>query len=327
MKRTNLIFRILISIFIGILFGILSFQLLHQRGFLASDFQWPLRSGQYILEGKNPYQQVPNNFQYPYDSPYFYPLTTAIFSIPFTHFEPYTAGAFFFGVSSAVLAYAIFSDKWWLWPVFISPCYFIAASVAQWSPMIMAAALLPPAFRALAFLKPSIGIVSFVYKPNVRAIIIILIAICLSLFINPHWPVDWVIAMLSSGNRYEPPLFYPGGFLLALSILSIRHQEGRTLCAMSVVPRHAYWYDGVLLWLLPQNLKQSLALSGLGWIAYIICRLTIPDSLDLSSRLNGTLIWQSIFLYLPALIMVISPDLKHLLNEINISMNNKNKSL
>jgi len=71
MNKLNLKYQILISIIIGVLYGFISFFLLHQRGFLASDFQWSLRAGQYILEGKNPYEQVPNNFQYPYDSPYF----------------------------------------------------------------------------------------------------------------------------------------------------------------------------------------------------------------------------------------------------------------
>jgi len=180
----------------------------------------------------------------------------------------------------------------------------------------MAAALLPPAFRSLAFLKPSIGIASYIYKPNIRAITIILIVVCLSLLIIPLWPVDWLIAMLSSGNRYISPLLYPGGFLLLLSLISIKRREGRTLFAMSVVPRHAYWYDGVLLWLMPRNFKHSLALSILGWVAYFIWKGKFSNNFELTSKLNASIIWQFLFMYIPVLIMVIYRDLIGLIKRI-----------
>jgi len=262
-----------------------------------------------LLNGQNPYTQMPANLPYPLDSPFFYPLVTAIFSIPFTILEPYTSGALFFGICSAILAFAILNDNWWRWPVFLSPCFFIAASVAQWTPLIMAAALLPPIFRSLSFLKPSLGIISFFYRPSFRAIIIIFVVGMLSLLVLPSWPFDWLRIMRQAGGRYVSPFLFPGGFLLVLALISWKRTEGRTLFAMSVIPRHAYWYDGMLLWLLPSNLKQSLILSLTGWVGYLIWDTSIKNVPDLPSRLNASFVWQSLLLYIPALVMVILLDL------------------
>lgn len=275
------------------------------RGYLASDFQWPLKAAEYLLEGVNPYYQVPTNSVYPYESPFLYPLPTALVSIPFTLFEPYLAGALFFGIISGILAYAILRDNWQRLPVFFGASYIIASSVAQWSPLLMAAALLPINFSWLAFLKPTSGLIAFVYRPTIRAVTIYLALVLVSVLILPTWPYDWLMASTSDSGRFLPVVLIPPGFIMVLSIFSIKTRPGRTLLAASLVPRHPYWYDGVLLWLIPETLKQNLVLTGLSWLAYLGWRFLSYDT-NAGIFMSRSWPWQISLMYIPLLILVLT---------------------
>lgn len=297
--------RTIVTLLFGCYGFLISYISLTNRGYLASDFQWPLKAAEYLLQGVNPYHQVPNNYVYPYESPFLYPLPTALVSVPFTFFDPYLAGALFFGIISAILAYAILKDNWQRLPVFFGASYIITSSVAQWSPLLMAAALLPANFRWLAFLKPTSGIISFVYRPTIRAITIYLVLVLITVLILPSWPYDWLMASTSDAGRFLSVVLIPPGFIMLLSVFSINTRQGRTLLTASLVPRHPYWYDGVLLWLIPETLKQSLMLSGLSWAAYFGWRFLSYDE-NAGIFMSRAWPWQITLMYIPLLILVLT---------------------
>src|SRR5215472_3685807 len=86
--------RFLISSLIGIASGVFCWYLLHHFHQGAADFQWAIRAAQYVLRRANPYDT-------PLEQ---YPMTAALFGIPFVRLVPETAAGVFFGISSGLLA-------------------------------------------------------------------------------------------------------------------------------------------------------------------------------------------------------------------------------
>jgi hypothetical protein len=298
---------ILITLFAGTLWFGLSFLLLHQRGAFASDFMKPWNAARALLSGQDPYQVIQGGGNYPFEFPLFYPLPAAILAIPFGLIDdPYVAGATFFGFSSALLALAILRYDWKKFPVFLSAPFYVSASVAQFTPLILALALMPPAWQSVALLvKPTSGLSSFLYKPSARTILLTLILIIPTLFWIPKWPIEWLTAMFETRGHYFIPLLSTGGFLLLLGIPAWRSKEGRAFLGTSLVPHHPYWYESVLLWLVPQTLRQSLVLSLLSWVAYFGWLFFHPKD----EIINSAWPWQIFLVYLPCAILLAFPHM------------------
>ncbi|NMC52390.1 MAG: DUF4175 domain-containing protein [Chloroflexi bacterium] len=176
------------SLIIGICAAALCYGLLKMRGFLTTDFQWAIRGGQALIVGENPYLVLEWKNLFPLGTPFFYPLPAALVGIPFTFLDPYLAGALFFGVSSASLAYGIlrYGQPWQL-SIFLSPAFFISALVAQWSPLLLAGAFIP-AMQFFMVCKPTIGLASFLYNPSKIGLLLAFGFAILSLLWLPEWP-------------------------------------------------------------------------------------------------------------------------------------------
>src|SRR4030095_6354035 len=110
---------------------------------LAKDFSWPWRAARVLLEGHNPYHVVQATGPYPFNVGLFYPLPAAVVALPFAALRPAVAGALFFGLSSALLAFALCRTKSDLakLPLFLSAPFCMAAVLVQWSPLMTAAAM------------------------------------------------------------------------------------------------------------------------------------------------------------------------------------------
>lgn len=74
---------------------------------------------------------------------------------------------------------------------------------------------------------------------------------------------------------------------------------------MAIIPVHSFFYDGLLLWLIPNTFHQSLMLSGLSWIAFWGWKLLIAEDIPLGARLNAARPWQLWLLYVPLLCIVL----------------------
>ncbi len=296
-------YRILLAFCIGCISGFACYLRLENWQKQAADFTFTWRAGQYILSGENPYQKILPQGEYPFQTFFYYPLTAAIASLPFTFFPPSAAGAVFFGLSSFLLAFALSAQGWQHFPIFLSAPFVVAAATAQWSPIILAAALLPP----LAFLltcKPNLGLAVFLYKPTWIGLGSILMFIGISIVLFPSWPADWLRTTQSLSGHPPPALVLPAGPLLLLGAVAWRKPEGRMFLGLSLFPQLLFFYDQLPLWLIPKSFSTSVYLSGLSWLAYFAWRLQSVNPI------TGEVITQPtqyimLLLFLPALGMLL----------------------
>lgn len=267
----NLQNRLWLSIFIGLISFSICFASLARRECDGCDFNVSWRAAWLLAEGKNPYFEIQPVGAFPYNTTFFYPLPAALVALPFSLLPPNLAGAAFFGISAALLAFAVTQDGFQRLPLFLSAPFFIAAALAQWAPLVIAAALLPP-LQWLAIAKPNIGLAALVYRPTWLGWGLSAAFGLLSLVILPGWIWDWRDSLPSAGHP-PPFLVFPLAFVLLLAGLRWKSPEGRLLLALSIVPQTIWFYDQLLLWLVPRSLRASLALAVLSWIAYGIWRL------------------------------------------------------
>lgn len=150
-----------------------------------------------------------------------------------------------------------------------------AWGLAQWSPLMLVAALSPWA-AGLALCKPNLGLAVLAGFPSRRAVLSCLGVLGVSLAVRP----DWIGAWLQNGIPdihgvhvstnpdirslvYEiPVLALPLGPLLLCSALGWRAPAGRLLLVQSLVPQRLSFYDQLPLGLAATSPRQRVA-----WVA------------------------------------------------------------
>jgi hypothetical protein len=297
--------RIILAIAVGIISALACYARLASRGELAADITFSWRAARLLLAGENPYQTIQPGEDYPFQTYFYYPLTSALAAIPFAPLPPYLAGAAFMGLSSAWLTYAITRDGWERLPMLINAPYVVAVAVAQWSPLLVAAALTPWLEWLLAC-KPNVGLAGFAYRPSWRGLLAMIVFAGLALLFVPSWPIDWLRVTRSLEGHPPPIVVLPLGPLLALSVLRWRKPEGRLLLASAILPQFLFFYDQLPLWLIPRSLPANLIYTGISWAAYFAWRRAGLDPL------TGEILRQPgqyilALIYLPALLLVLWP--------------------
>lgn len=266
---------------------------------LAKDFSWPWRAALVLLQGNDPYQVMQATGPYPFNVGLFYPLPAALVAMPFASFPPAVAGALFMGLSSALLAWALSKDQPHRLVMFASAPFCMAALLGQWSPLLVAAAVLPPLQFACAA-KPNIGLVSFAYRPSwVGAFGMVALGV-ISFILIPRWPFEWLEA-LKATPRYRGPAFSLVGAFTLLAILRWHRKEGRLFTAMALVPQLSLFYDQLPLWLVPNTYWRSLLLTVLSWVAWFQWYPSrgLPESVAVAKP------WILGLIYAPALVMLL----------------------
>ena len=89
--------RISISVAIGAATGVMCWLVLARLNQGAADFTWALRLARSLLARANPYDT-------PLEQ---YPVTAALFALPFVRMVPDQAAGLFFGISSGLLAFGL----------------------------------------------------------------------------------------------------------------------------------------------------------------------------------------------------------------------------
>jgi len=269
---------------------------------LAKDFSWPWRGARALLSGFDPYQVVRATGPYPFNVGLFYPLPAIVAAVPFAPLPPHVAGALFFGLSSGLLAFGLTRNRDGLvkLPLFASAPFCMAGVLAQWPPLMVAAATLP-ALQFLTVTKPNIGAVAWLYRPTVRGAIAAALFAIFTLVLIPTWPLEWREA-LQAAPRYKGPLVRGlTGVILILAVLRWRRREGRLFLAMAVVPQLSLFYDQLPLWLVPNTVWRSLALSALSWVAW----WQWYPSRNLTSSVSAAEPWVFWLVYIPALALLL----------------------
>ena len=269
----------------------------------TSDFELIWVGARALLSGADPYAVVPTTGTH---YPLYYPLTAIVVGLPFAAL-PFDWARVLWGVlSGAAFAWAALRYGRGLPAALLSANFLNAVIQGQWSPLLVAAAVLPSLSWLLAA-KPSVGAALFAAFPSRRAVIggLVLVAVAFAVF--PAWPARWGASFRV--GVHTSPIASPGGFILLLVLLRWRRPEARLLAALACIPQIIGLYDTLPLFLIPRTRWQGYGLAGLSYVAAFGQVAAAPrhPGMTLESTLAAR--WPFIFLclYLPALIMVLLP--------------------
>src|SRR5947208_7879516 len=126
--------RIAVSAAIGLSSGMFCWFLLRSFHLGAGDFNWAVWAAQDLLAHRNPYDR----------SMQLYPLTCAIFGLPFAWMPPEVAGGAFYGTSSALAAFGLSRHGYRSLLAFLAYPYWAGMIAAQWAPLLLASAFFAP---------------------------------------------------------------------------------------------------------------------------------------------------------------------------------------
>src|SRR5690554_5523471 len=157
---------------------------------LARDFTYPWRGARALLEGHNPYEFIRPTGPSPFDMWFMYPLTAALAVLPLAFAPVQLAGALFVALGAGLLSYVLTAEGMGRLWILASAPFGMAVVLAQWSPLLIAAAFLTP-LAWLLTCKP-IGFALFVARPGWRAAALCAVFIGIAFAIQPTWFVEWV---------------------------------------------------------------------------------------------------------------------------------------
>jgi hypothetical protein len=296
--------RLQIAILVGAAAGLaayLSFQLVPDM--VARDFTYPWRGGRAILAGDNPYVTIRPQGPPPYEMYFMYPMTAALAALPFALFVAQVGGALFVAAGAAALTFAITRDGLGRCWMLVSPSFMLAVVLGQWSPILIAAALLTP-LAWLLTCKPTIGLALFTFRPGWRPAVICAAFVALAFLIEPRWLSGWLQATGTVREHYIPAL-RPLGILALLALVRWRRGEARVVAAMALVPQNMYFYDQLPLWLAARSGRATLLLTSLAWVAWVLAERRCGGRPFCGPEAEP---WVIGLLYLPAAAMAILSD-------------------
>jgi hypothetical protein len=301
--RRTLVTAIALGVLLGTIAGWDTWRRLHAHPELnALDFTYPWRAAGHLIEGRDPYQHM-TRAPYTQGGPFLYPLPAAILTLPLARLSVAAAGAVFMGVSVAVLGFALVLAGRWRLTLLVSAPFFFAIWNVQWSPLLVAGALLPAVGWAGAA-KPNLGLVAFLHTPRWSTVAGIVVLGAFSIAVVPSWPAEWVDHVRRQPSLHTSALVWPFGAVGLVGLLRWRTPEGRTLAAMTLVPTSAWFYDQLFLWLVARTWKESVLLSACSWIAYLIVLAQAPIDLTVQGGARGVQTTLALGLYVPAAIIV-----------------------
>lgn len=292
--------RLLISIIIGVYAAYLAWPGVGVVG--ASDFNQLWYGARALLDGGSPYAAVGPGRTFDWPFPLFYPLPAVLVAVPFTVISAAAAGMIFSGATAGVLAWVLAGIAPYRLAAVLSFSFYYAAAISQWSPILIASALIP-GLGFLLVVKPTIGLALWLYKPHWQAVLGGALLVLLSLLVRPEWPLEWMNTF-GAGTHIHGPITTLGGPLILLVLLRWRRPEARLLAALACVPHTTLLYEALPLFLIPTSWAQSLLLVMLNWAAQIVV-ITLQPYQSLAERARMSATVSVALLYLPCLIMIL----------------------
>jgi hypothetical protein len=251
----------------------------------AADFQWAIHLADRLLARQNPYDT-------PFEQ---YPLTAALFALPFLRMPPELAAGLFWGISSGLLAFGLTRHGYTRLLIFFAYPYWAGILTAQWSPLIAASAFFP-LLLPVTMAKPQVGLPVLLTRLSRRGIVACVVVALVSVSVNTAWPLLWW-GQTGNYQHFFPFLILPGP-LLALALLRYRDRDPQLLFLSAIMPQR-WFFDSFILWLIPQSRREMVWTVFFSWGAGIWRWYHIPHSFTEVGR------WTVIFLYLPMLVVVL----------------------
>jgi hypothetical protein len=277
--------RIWISAVIGVASAAFCYFLLLHFHQGAADFGWTVRVARLLLAGKNPYDTTLEQ----------YPLTAALFGLPFVWLRPEIASALFYGISSALLAFGLSRHGYHRLLVFLAYPYWAGLLAVQWSVIIFASAFFP-LLLPVTMAKPQIGLPVAMTHLSRRGIVACAVVVLLTLVVMPRWPLLW-LGQLGHYEHFIPLLVLPGP-LLVLALWRYRDKDAWFLLLTALMPQR-WFFDAFILWLIPRSRREILFTAALSWGAGIWRWYHMPHSFTEVGRVTV------VFIYLPMLALVL----------------------
>jgi len=277
--------RITVAIIIGTVSGIFCWFLMKHTHQGAADFGWAIHLAQRLLAGQNPYDTQLEQ----------YPLTAAVFALPFVRLQPEIAAGTFYGISSALLAFGLTRKNFGRLRVFLAFPYWAGALSVQWMPIIAASAFFP-LLLPVTMMKPQVGLPVFLTRLSRRGLLACIAVAALTFVLLPRWPRLW----LGQAHYYQhfiPLLVFPGPFLL-LALLRYRDRDAWLLLLSSIMPQR-WFFDAFTLWLIPKSRWQILLTAVFSWGAGVWRWYHQPANFTEVGRAAV------LFLYLPMLLVIL----------------------
>lgn len=268
--------RVQIAVLIGIAAGIAALLAFGKMpDMLARDFTYPWRGARALVEGQDPYQVIRPAGPSPFDMWFMYPLTASLAVLPLAFAPVQLAGALFVAAGAALLTYALSTNgmgKLW---ILASAPFGMAVVLAQWSPILIAAAFLTP-LAWLLTCKP-IGLALFVARPGWRAASLCAAFLALAFAVQPSWLLQWV-RNAQTVSAHGAPVLHPLGALSLLALLRWRRPEARLVGAMTLIPQNLYFYDQLPLLLVARSGRSTFLLVVLSWVAWGLTKWRCTDT-------------------------------------------------
>jgi hypothetical protein len=277
--------RIAVSLSIGIASGTFCWFLMRHFHQDAADLHWAIHLAQRLLARQNPYDT-------PFEQ---YPLTAALFGLPFVRVQPELAAGLFWGISSGLLAFGLTRNGYLSLLIFFAYPYWAGFLTVQWSPLIAASAFFPLLLPA-TLAKPQVGLPVLFTRFSGRGLLACAVVVLASLAIMPTWPRIW----LHQATYYEhfiPILVFPGP-LLFLALIRYPDRDARFLLLSACMPQR-WFFDSFTLWLIPRARREIVWTVFLSWGAGIWRWYHVPHSFTEVGR------WTVILFYIPMLIVIL----------------------
>jgi hypothetical protein len=234
---------------------------------LAKDFSLPWTAARHLLAGRDPYAAMRPTGVYPFNVPFYYPLPAAVLTIPFAALPPTAAGVLFVAVSFAVTAFALARDGRYRPVVLLGFPAVMAATLGQWSPLLLAATLIP-ALQVVVPVKPTLGAAVFAGRPSRIGLAAAVIIVLVSFGVMPGWVGAWRGAVATAWTTYTPPIRWAGGtgILLLTLLVFWRDRDARLLVVMAIAPQLPLFYDQLLVHSVARTRRDVCVLLATSWI-------------------------------------------------------------
>jgi len=272
----------------------------------TSDFDQVWGAARALLHRQDPYLVVGPGKSYPWQWPFFYPLSAALIASPLAGLPVIAARVVFAAVSAGLFAYAITWDGFGRSPVFISISFVTAVELVQWSPLL-AAGMILPGLGWLAVAKPNLGIAMAAYARTDKGLAVmaagVVVLFGVSFVVQPTWAREWFDAVRAA-PQFRPLITRPAALVMLPVLLRWRRPEARFLAALALVPRTPTFYDHIFVFVAAMTFRESLVLTVGTFTVFFFMAFNAPFR-DLNQRMELLTLGTVLFVYGPAVIMVL----------------------
>jgi hypothetical protein len=240
-------------------------------GGLAKDFTLPWTAARHLLAGRDPYAAMQPTGVYPFNVPFYYPLPAALLAVPFAVLPATVAGVAFVAVSFAVAALALARENAGRLAILFGFPAVMAAVLGQWSPLLVAATIVP-ALQFVLPVKPTLGAAVFVRRPSRAGVLASVAILALCFAVLPGWVGSWRAAVAGAFATYTPPVLWAGGAGMVLlgALVWWRDPDARLLALMAVAPQLPLFYDQLLVQAVGRTRREVWVLVGAGWVGGLV---------------------------------------------------------